>query len=293
MRHDQIHSEESGTEAAGSRACLQLFTYDGFFNSRRSPGSPPPVHVALCSAKLSPLSFFLLYSSFPHPFTPISASLSCLQPFILSRAPTTTTNPSPAATPHPLHISPHLHVSHLFSGLTSNGCVPPPPPPSLSFPRLLLLHPPKQRSAIALSPPHNILSCQGNLKPETFIGTFMANRLKMNGLNVVPLQTCQPHLEKYWSSRWMKYKRLPGFRTQSLLAAMKALSEGRASVGVKGGSAEEKAAVDHFAVSRDPAEETSAPDGSSVEAAPVKVKKIRMKGILNFFTRARRAVFKM
>ena len=110
---------------------------------------------------------------------------------------------------------------------------------------------------------------------------------------VVPSQTCQPHLEKYWSSRWMtlRNKHLPGFRTQSVLAAMKALSEGRA--GGKGGSAEEEPAVDHFAVSHDPAEETSVPDGSSVEAAPVKVKKTQLKGILNFFTRARRAVFTM
>lgn len=94
-----------------------------------------------------------LSTSLFRPFHPMSAFLSCLKPFILSY-----TGPPPPlyhhhhhhhhyhqaspATMPPLFTSPHLEVSRLYSGLTSNGCVSPP------FSRFLI-QPSKLCSAIA------------------------------------------------------------------------------------------------------------------------------------------------
>lgn len=147
----------------GSRACLQLFTYDSFSTQDDPPALPPPhPHVALCSAQLSLSSFFLLHFSFPLLFTPCLPSFhaSNLSSFPATPPPppphntSTTTNPHPSPS-LPLHISPNLEVSHLYSGLTSNGCVSP------SF-LTSSLYPPNSAPP-SLFQPHNILSCQGNL----------------------------------------------------------------------------------------------------------------------------------
>lgn len=60
----------------GSRACLQLFTYDGFSTQDNPPAAQlfSSPHVALCSAQLSLSSFFL---SLFHFFSP-----SCLLLFM-------------------------------------------------------------------------------------------------------------------------------------------------------------------------------------------------------------------
>lgn len=146
----------------GSRACLQLFTYDSFSTQDDPPALPPPPPP--CRALLSPTFSLVLFSPsllFSASFHPMSAFLSCLKPFILSCNPphpphntSTTTNPHPSPS-LPLHISPNLEVSHLYSGLTSNGCVSP------SF-LTSSLYPPNSAPP-SLFQPHNILSCQGNL----------------------------------------------------------------------------------------------------------------------------------
>ena len=96
---------------------------------------------------------FFFSTSLFRPFHPMSAFLSCLKPFILSYTDPPLPlyhhhhhhhhyhQPSPATIP-PLFTSPHLKVSRLYSGLTSNGCVSPP------FSRFLI-QPSKVCSAIA------------------------------------------------------------------------------------------------------------------------------------------------
>ena len=116
------------------------------FNSRRSPGS---LFLPLMSRSAQPnfLSrpFFFSTSLF-RPFHPMSAFVSCLKPFILSYTdpPTTTTTTTTTTTinPHPPPSLPSPSLSHLYSGLTSNGCVSPP------FSRFLI-QPSKLCSAIA------------------------------------------------------------------------------------------------------------------------------------------------
>lgn len=88
----------------GSRACLQLFTYDGF-STQDDPSDPPPPHVVLCSAQLSLSSFFLLYFSFPSLFTPCLPSFHASN---LSSYPANHHHASPATIP-PLFI--HLSQS--------------------------------------------------------------------------------------------------------------------------------------------------------------------------------------
>ena len=105
--------------------------------------SPP--HVALCSAQLSLSSFFLLYFSFP-PLSPHVCLRFMPQTFhpLLHRSPppTTTTTTTTTINPHPPPSLPSPSLSHLYSGLTSNGCVSPP------FSRFLI-QPSKLCSAIA------------------------------------------------------------------------------------------------------------------------------------------------
>lgn len=75
----------------GSRACLQLFTYDGF-STQDDP--PPPMSCSAQPNFLShPFSPLLLFSV---SFHPMSAFLSCLKPFILSCKP-----PPPLTRYHP------------------------------------------------------------------------------------------------------------------------------------------------------------------------------------------------
>lgn len=103
--------------------------------------SPP--HVALCSAQLSPLMLFFSFTPLFRLFSPSCLPfLSCLKPFILSRAQPL---PPPKPPPLPLHTShppppPILRYPISPRGLTSNGCVSPP-----FSSRLLLFRPPKTR----------------------------------------------------------------------------------------------------------------------------------------------------
>lgn len=124
----------------GSRACLQLFTYDGFSTQDDPPARlPPPMSFSaqpnfLSHPFFSFTSLFRLFS--PHvclPFMP-----QTFHPFLQT---TTTLHPPPSLPS--LYISPNPEVPHLYLCLTSNGCVSPP------FLALLLL-PSKLRSAIAL-----------------------------------------------------------------------------------------------------------------------------------------------
>lgn len=133
----------------GRRACLQLFTYDGFSTQDDPPALSFSPHVALCSAQLSLSSYFPLYFSFP-PLSPHVCLPFMPQTFhpLLHRSPPPLYHhhhhyhqASPATMP-PLFTSPHLEVSRLYSGLTSNGCVSPP------FSRFLI-QPSKLCSAIA------------------------------------------------------------------------------------------------------------------------------------------------
>lgn len=88
----------------GSRACLQLFTYDGFSTQDDPPARLPPP----CRSLLSPTFSLILFSPlllFSVSFHPMSAFLSCLKPFILSCKPPprfTRHHPSPLYTSLPI-----------------------------------------------------------------------------------------------------------------------------------------------------------------------------------------------
>ena len=125
----------------GRQACLQLFTYDGF----STQDAPPALSFSpSCRALLSPTFSLVLFSSlllFSAPFTP------CLPSFHASNLSSSPTPIPPTTTtttinPHPPPSLPSPSLSHLYSGLTSNGCVSPP------FSRFLI-QPSKLCSAIA------------------------------------------------------------------------------------------------------------------------------------------------
>lgn len=113
---------------------LPLFNYSPMmaFQLKTIPPLTPP-HVALCSAQLFSLVLFPPFLLFPPPSRPVSSSLSCCQPFILSCS----TANSPADVP-PLFKSPNLEVSHLHTGPDNpRVCLLSPSPPlSLSPPSL-------------------------------------------------------------------------------------------------------------------------------------------------------------
>lgn len=128
----------------GSRACLQLFTYDGFSTQDDPPPVSFPPHVALCSAQLSLSCFFsplLLFSASFHPHVCLPFMPQTFHPLL---------HPPPHSPPTLNHHHPSLYTSLPISrypisthGLTSNGCVSPP------FSCLILL-PSKLCSTIAL-----------------------------------------------------------------------------------------------------------------------------------------------
>lgn len=122
---------------------MPVFNYSPMtaFQLRKIPRlSLSPPHVALCSAQLSPLMLFFSFTSLFRLFSPSCLPfLSCLKPFILSRAQPL---PPPNPPPLPLHTSqpPILRYPISPRGLTSNGCVSPP-----FSPRLLFFRPSKTR----------------------------------------------------------------------------------------------------------------------------------------------------